>query len=229
MPMLAAGHDLAVAEDERLGQHLEDPPRGLVGFDRLGLLDDDRELVAAQARDGVAGAGRRAQPFRDGDEQPVALGVAETVVDGLEVVEVEVQHGGRPPAADGSGQGVTEAVEEERAVRQTGQHVVERLVAELLLEGLSLGDVAIVDDDAADGRVVEQVLGDRLERSPRAVGVAGAELDRDLRAVWRPRRRRADDRRSTDRRGGRRRSPGARSRPPPGDRGSVRQPGSRTG
>ena len=62
--------------------------------------------------------------------------MAEAVVDGLEVVEVEVQHRGRPPAADGPGQGVTEAVEEERAVRQAGQDVVERLVAELVLERL---------------------------------------------------------------------------------------------
>ena len=83
----------------------------------------------------------------------------------LEVVEVEVQDGGRPAAAAGPGQGVTEPVEEERSVRQPGQDVVERLVAELLLERLPLGDVAVVDDDAADGRVVEQVLGDRLEAS----------------------------------------------------------------
>ena len=78
---------------------------------------------------------------------------------------------------------MTKAVEEQRAVRQAGQHVVERLVAELVLEGPSVGDVAVVDDHAANGRVVEQVLGDRFERSPRAVGVAGAELDCDFRAV----------------------------------------------
>ena len=51
------------------------------GLGRLGLLDEDRELVAAQAGDGVAGSRRRAQPLADGDEQPVALAVAEAVVD----------------------------------------------------------------------------------------------------------------------------------------------------
>ena len=106
------------------------------------------------------------QPLADGDEQPVALGVAETIVDGLEVVEVEVQDRRRSAAAARAREGVTEAVPEERSVRQPGQDVVEGLVAELLLERLPLGDVAVVDDHAADGRVVEEVLGDRLEGSP---------------------------------------------------------------
>ena len=90
--------------------------------------------------------------------------------------------------------------------------VVERLVAKLLLERLALGDVAVVDDDAADGRVVEQVLGDRLERSPGAVGVAGPELDRHLGAA---RGRDVGQRRGQrwrDRLGGRPRSPAGRSR-----------------
>jgi hypothetical protein len=32
---------------------------------------------------------------------------------------------------------------------------VERLVPQLLLEGLALGDISVVDDDAADARIVE--------------------------------------------------------------------------
>ena len=38
-------------------------------------------------------------------------------------------------------QGVLEPVHEQRPVRQAGQRVVERLIAELLLQGLALGDV----------------------------------------------------------------------------------------
>ena len=61
----------------------------------IGLLDDDRELVAAEPGDGVAGAGHDLEPLGDGHEQLVALGVAEPVVDGLEVVEVQEQDRGR--------------------------------------------------------------------------------------------------------------------------------------
>ena len=38
--------------------------------------------------------------------------------------------------------GVAHALGEQRAVRQAGDRVVERLVGELLLEGLALADVA---------------------------------------------------------------------------------------
>ena len=153
---------------------------GLIGLGRIGLLDDDRELVAAEPRDGVPGSCHGLEPAADGHEQPVALRVAEPIVHRLEVVEVEEEDRGRSAAAACPREGVTEPVQEEEAVLQAGQHVVERLVTELLLEGLSLGDVPVVDDHTADGRIVEQVLGDRLEGPPRVVGVAGTEFDPGL-------------------------------------------------
>ena len=52
----------------------------------------DRELVATEARDDVAGAQRIAHAVGDGDQQLVAGGVAQAVVDQLEVVEIEEQH-----------------------------------------------------------------------------------------------------------------------------------------
>ena len=109
--------------------------------------------------------------------------MAKAIVDRLEVVQIEIQDRGRAAPAAGPRQGVTETVVEQRSVRQPGEDVVERLVAELLLEGVPLGDVAVVDDHATDGRVVEQVLGDRLERAPCAISVAGPELDRHLRTA----------------------------------------------
>ena len=55
-------------------------------------LEQDRELVAAEPGRGVGAAEHRLQPGRDVDEEPVAHGVAEAVVDGLERVEVDEQH-----------------------------------------------------------------------------------------------------------------------------------------
>ena len=73
-----------------------------------------------------------------GHEQLVAHGVAQAVVDQLEVVEVEEQHGQRGQRARRPGQGVLEAVPEQGPVGQAAQRVVEGLVLELLLQALAL-------------------------------------------------------------------------------------------
>jgi len=57
---------------------------------------------------------------------------------------------------------------------------VESLAPELLLEALAGRDVAVVDDDAVDGRVIEQVLQNCFDRPPRSVGVPSAEFARHL-------------------------------------------------
>ena len=69
-----------------------------------------------------------------------------------------------------------DAVLEERAVGEPGDGVVERLVRELLLERLPLGDVADVEHDAADVLVVQQVRAHGLGVQPEVVLVAQAEL-----------------------------------------------------
>ena len=50
---------------------------------------EDRELVATETRDEIARSQRVAQALRCTGEELVACGVAEAVVDRLEVVEVE--------------------------------------------------------------------------------------------------------------------------------------------
>ena len=73
---------------------------------------------------------------------------------------------------------VADAVGEERAVREPGQRVVERLVAELRLEPPALGDVSRGDDDARDVLVVEEVVEDALELDGRPVLLAEREVAR---------------------------------------------------
>ena len=90
MPMLARDEVLDPVDREGLGEGGGDP----VGDrDRLLLVgeavDQDAELVAAEAGDDVAGAQVGAQARGDRAQQLVAGVVAEAVVDQLEVVEVE--------------------------------------------------------------------------------------------------------------------------------------------
>ena len=98
-------------EHDRRGQDVEQASDQ--GVDVGDVEREDRELVAAQPRDGVAVAQGVAQPLAADLQQAVAGGVAERVVDALEVVEVEEgDDGGR--AAD---ERVGDALLEQRAVR----------------------------------------------------------------------------------------------------------------
>ena len=127
MPIEALMNQSRPLERERgpeLGRDdLRDPPRLVLVRD---VVEDDPELVAAEPGDGVAGSQARREPLADRDQQAVADGVADALVDDLEAVEVEHDHG------DGSGvvradarERVGDAVRQQLAVRQPGRRVVE--------------------------------------------------------------------------------------------------------
>ena len=125
----------------------------------------------------AADAARRAGG--DLEQHLVPGGVAEAVVDRLEVVEVEEDDGaGR--AARGGARAIAWRTRSTNSARlaRPGHGVVERLVGELLLERLALADVAAVEHDAADVLVVEQVRVEDLELARAAVAVAQRALER---------------------------------------------------
>jgi hypothetical protein len=92
-----------------------------------------RELVAAVAGDGVARPQRPLDPLRDRHQQAVADEVAERVVDELEAIEIAEQDGAAELAALAARalEAQLQAVEEERAVGEAGEAVVERVMAEV--------------------------------------------------------------------------------------------------
>ena len=93
MPMLPLSVTCAVAGLHRLGEQLEDPLRRVGGGLALGdVLEQHGELVAAESRGDVRAADAVVEAARELDEHLVAGGVAERVVHGLEVVEVEEDH-----------------------------------------------------------------------------------------------------------------------------------------
>ena len=115
-------------------------------------------------------------------QQLVAAGVAEAVVDDLEVVEVQEQQRRRVAAAPGARLGALEAVVEQRAVREAGQRVVQRLVGERLLGREDRGLVALALADVVHDRRDGDGPARRVEDGGQAHGhrhdvtVAGRQL-----------------------------------------------------
>ena len=114
----------------------------------------DGELVAAEAREGVARPQARLEPARHRHEQFVAHHVAEAVVDDLEAIEVEIQH--REPAAAPLlvlGETPAEPLDERGAIQQPGQRIARAGTADLLLRDRTLRDVGERPGDARDAPV----------------------------------------------------------------------------
>ena len=130
---------LAVADHEGLADDADDP---LAEAAHVGLAFradlDDREFVAADARDGVGLAHQAAQPIADLGDQPVAGIVAERVVDLLEAVEIEHQQRDLLAGAAIAGQRLIEPVLEQGAIGEPGELIVQRLMLGGLLTILQL-------------------------------------------------------------------------------------------
>ena len=119
------------------------------------------ELVAAQARQGHSGAEHVAQALGKRLEQLVADVMPEAVVDHLEVIQVDHQHGAAALVDLRRGQGLFGAVGEQQAVGQVGQRIVVGQVRQLVLGILDradvgeyrhiVGELALLVADRADG------------------------------------------------------------------------------
>ncbi len=97
--------------------------------------------------------------------------MSETVVDRLEVVDVEKEHRDRIGQPAASVHGVGEPVKKQGSVRKAGERVMEGLPLELLLEDAAVGHVAAVENDRADIGLIEEIGDDDIDRQPLALGV----------------------------------------------------------
>jgi hypothetical protein len=109
--------------------------RGKIGR----IFDQDRKFVTTDARQGVLRAYAPLEAPRNLLEQSIAFDMAQAVVDDLEPVEIQKQHGtGRNSANAPSTESSRKSVHEERAITQPCQAVVESGIQELSLDPLAL-------------------------------------------------------------------------------------------
>ena len=116
---------------EGRGHGLGDPAGNRLGVGPvLQVLAQHDELVTTQPGEGVSRSQRSAQPPRDGGEQLVTDVVPVPVVDGLETVEVGVQHRRDAVGTPGAGHRLFETFLQQGAVGEAGQRVVQAVVIE---------------------------------------------------------------------------------------------------
>ncbi len=84
------GKDLVATDVNRRGQRLQCALRHARGVGGgVDALQQERELIAAESRDGVLGPRATREAPGDGDQELIAGRVTEAVVDDAEVVEIE--------------------------------------------------------------------------------------------------------------------------------------------
>ena len=119
-------------ERERLLERSEHLLRDTCRAGLVGAGQQDRELVAAETRDRVRRAQARREARSDLLQQLVAHCVAEAVVHRLEVREIHHEHGDGLAGACLTEKLLLQPLDEQRAIRQSGQEIVEQLVLTLL-------------------------------------------------------------------------------------------------
>jgi hypothetical protein len=169
---------------------LDDGDRG----DHVGVGKDEHELVAAPAAAGVDRAQGLADDARGPDEDAVADGMAQAVVDRLEAAEVH--HHGRDDAlgALGAGDLAPDVIEQEAPVVEPGQRIGDRVHPQHREVGLrdeagllqnSLPAVQVMEEDGLESQRRAQPLAqlgqELFDLVPALRGVLG--LERETRPV----------------------------------------------
>ena len=168
------------------GQQAVGREAGLVGAG--GPVEQNDELVAAEARSNVVMPQFGQESLGDAHQQRVADRVAEAVVDRLEAVEVEEQH--REVIVRIVAMATERALklfQEALTVGQPGEPVVVGLLNQFVLGRLELGDLG--ERTRESDRFAPLIARDRraAEHPPRiAVGVVHLQFDRKVGVFARP-------------------------------------------
>jgi len=150
---------------DRIGQ-----PLGLIGL--VAGIADHQELIAAEPGQQPLGTDRSGDAAGGIDQQLIAGVVAEQVVDDLEAVQIDVQHG--HPAMGGVGHACGQVIEHRIAVHDAGERIGARLDAQRLFGLLARGDVLHGASDA--GGIDITGLGFADHAHPERVAVAALAL-----------------------------------------------------
>ena len=169
-----AGADLdqMIVDLVALAQIIDDAPGQVGGVLRAAdVLLEHHELVAAEARHEILRPQHVAQAIGDRAQELVAAGMAERIVDLLELVEVDEQQRRELVGLARRREEMLDLVAEIDAVGQCGQFVITRKMADPRFGGAPLGDVLDQHHRAAAGH--------RLERPGQRAAAGDVRIGRD--------------------------------------------------
>jgi hypothetical protein len=150
-------------------------------------FEEDGEFVASEAREQsvrggmitrtgepIRGAERGLETIRGFHEHPIPGSGAQRVIERFERVQIEEQQRVLETAIPlPACEAALQAIEEEAAIGQIGQCVVEGVVSQLLFGGDALGDITIDDDQLLHfAAIILDSAGSGFEDAPLAIFVA---------------------------------------------------------
>ena len=166
-----ADFDQMIVDLVALAQAIDDAAGEACGiFAGMDVLLEHDEFVAAEAGDKILGPQHFAQAVGDRAQQLVAAGMAERVVDLLELVEVDEQQRRQLIGALLGGKQAADLVAEIDPVGQRGEFVVARQMADARFGVAPLGDVFQEHDGAAAGHRLERP---RQRTAAHRIGIGG--------------------------------------------------------
>ena len=125
----------------------------------MAQVDHNTELVTAQASDRILTAHTGFKAGRDDAQYRIAHGMAQRVVDVLEMVQVKKQQGPTQVMTVEQRGLLAQTVHQQGTIGQIGQWVMVGQVPDLRLSNLELADVAVArKDDAGAERLYQQAL-----------------------------------------------------------------------
>ena len=173
-------------EIERLRDQLDDPQRERDGALVLVGLSPSWMIANSSPPSRASTSVSRSDDFSrcaDFDQQLIAGGMPQRVVDRLEPVEVEHQHGEGSAVALQALAGLLELLGEQRAVGQAREHIVLGQMDDLGFGAPPLGDVFVGRDPAASfHRLPDELHEASVRRVHRSGWTLGARFA--IRRLW---------------------------------------------
>src|SRR5471032_2162674 len=167
----------------RLAENIEDyfahafclAGRFLPGF--VEASEHHHELVAAYSRHRIAVAYARSQTPRHLLQQQITLVVTQGVVERLEVIQVDEHKCTALTATRADRNGLRQAIQQQRAIRQTRQGIEEGELLDAFLRDLAFGDVVMRAHIVADNATFAR---HRRDRQPFRIDLAILATPPDL-------------------------------------------------
>lgn len=149
-------------------------------------LDQDNELVAAQAGNSISRALTTLQRASGGDQELIADQMTQAVVDIFKAIQIDEQD--RKRSLSGvllALDGMLEPIQKQVAIGQAGQGIVQGLVAQALFRQLTVGDIGLRANqtDGMAGRIPD---GQPATEHPAIATVLMQDTILDLQAINQP-------------------------------------------